>query len=127
MGAKSFDRVVDDRKGQQVLIDVLMRTDRLTAFRFVLANTEVLHEKISELSSRVRQLEDGLAQSQALHSSSPHPLLTTELLAIKRPLERDRLNPPRQEKVDASNDGVDAIGSLYVALRLCCVPAFDIL
>jgi hypothetical protein len=83
----------------------------------VLANTEVLHEKIGELATRVRQLEDGLAQSHALHSLQPHPLLAPELLNIKRPLERERLDaPPKQEKPDTnSNEGVDAMGSLYVA------------
>ncbi|KAJ7918722.1 hypothetical protein B0H13DRAFT_2231112 [Mycena leptocephala] len=85
--------------------------------RFVLANTEVLHEKISELATRVRQLEDGLAQSHALHSLQPHPLLAPELLNIKRPLERERLDAPlKQEKPDTnSNEGVDAMGSLAIS------------
>ncbi|KAJ7460579.1 fungal-specific transcription factor domain-containing protein [Mycena latifolia] len=84
--------------------------------RFVLANTEVLHDKIGELANRVRQLEDGLAQSHSLHSLQPHPLLAPELLNIKRPLERERLNaPPKQEKPDTSNEGVDAMGSLSIS------------
>lgn len=83
----------------------------------MLANTEVLHDKIGELANRVRQLEDGLAQSHALHSLQPHPLLTPDLLNIKRPLERERLDaPPKQENPDVTlNEGVDALGSLYVA------------
>ncbi|KAJ7021588.1 hypothetical protein C8F04DRAFT_1140272 [Mycena alexandri] len=46
--------------------------------RFILANTEQLHEKITQLSDRVRQLEDGL---EAVHSDSP--LLASELRRIK--------------------------------------------
>ncbi|KAG6889881.1 hypothetical protein C0995_013855 [Termitomyces sp. Mi166 len=46
--------------------------------RFILANTEQLHEKIGVLSDRVRQLEDAL---QTLHAT--HPLLAPELLQIK--------------------------------------------
>ncbi|KAJ7050558.1 fungal-specific transcription factor domain-containing protein [Mycena amicta] len=84
--------------------------------RFVLANTEVLHEKISELCNRVRDLEDGLAQSHAQHSSALHPLLTADLLTIKRPLERERPDaPPKPDKLDASNDGVEAMGSLSIS------------
>ncbi|KAF9523896.1 hypothetical protein CPB83DRAFT_862092 [Crepidotus variabilis] len=47
--------------------------------RFILANTEQLHDKIVELSGRVRQLEDALAHS----SDVPHPLLNANLLKIK--------------------------------------------
>ncbi|KAJ6591842.1 fungal-specific transcription factor domain-containing protein [Mycena vulgaris] len=84
--------------------------------RFVLANTEVLHDKIGELATRVRQLEDGLSQSHAQHSLQPHPLLAPNLLNIKRPLERERLDaPPKQEKPDSSNEGVDAMGSLSIS------------
>lgn len=81
--------------------------------RFVLANTEVLHDKIGELATRVRQLEDGLAQSHALHSLQPHPLLAQELLNIKRPLERNA--PPAPEKPEAQNEVVDAMGSLSIS------------
>ncbi|KAJ7677462.1 hypothetical protein B0H17DRAFT_1079230 [Mycena rosella] len=46
--------------------------------RFILANTEQLHERISLLSDRVRQLEDGLESVQA-----EHPLLAPDLRRIK--------------------------------------------
>ncbi|KAJ7781753.1 hypothetical protein DFH07DRAFT_791344 [Mycena maculata] len=46
--------------------------------RFILANTEQLHEKITQLSDRVRQLEEGLESVQA-----EHPLLTPDLRRIK--------------------------------------------
>ncbi|KAJ2931854.1 hypothetical protein H1R20_g5236, partial [Candolleomyces eurysporus] len=51
--------------------------------RFILANTEQLHEKIAQLSERVRQLEDGLQTVQSRVSNQPHPLLAPELLKIK--------------------------------------------
>lgn len=83
----------------------------------MLANTEALHDKINDLSNRVRQLEDALAQSHALNSHHPHHLLSDELLQIKRPLERERLDAPlaiKEEKPEA-NDTIRAMGSLYVA------------
>lgn len=51
--------------------------------RFILANTEQLHEKITTLSDRVRQLEGALESLQAACSNQPHPLLSPELLRIK--------------------------------------------
>jgi hypothetical protein len=85
--------------------------------RFVLANTEALHDKINELSNRVRHLEDALARSHAANSTYPHPLLTEELLQIKRPLERERMDisPAIKEEKPEANDNIDSIGSLYVA------------
>lgn len=52
--------------------------------RFILANTEQLHEKIKAMAERIRQLEDGLGTIQSQHSTEPHPLLQPELLTIKR-------------------------------------------
>ncbi|KAJ7700280.1 hypothetical protein B0H14DRAFT_3034208 [Mycena olivaceomarginata] len=46
--------------------------------RFILANTEQLHEKITQLSERVRLLEDGLESV-----SAEHPLLAPDLRRIK--------------------------------------------
>lgn len=51
--------------------------------RYVLADTERLHTKLLEMSCRIRQLEDALQIAQASLSSSPHPLLTENLLSIK--------------------------------------------
>jgi hypothetical protein len=83
------------------------------ANRFVLANTESLHDKIGELSTRVRQLEDALRQSHSLTSTVSHPLLSDDLLQIKRPLEREKLDdsPTKDEKPD-QGDTIDAIGHL---------------
>lgn len=46
---------------------------------FILANTGQLHAKISQLSDRVRQLEDVLRDN----CSPEHPLLSPELLQMK--------------------------------------------
>jgi benzoyl-CoA reductase/2-hydroxyglutaryl-CoA dehydratase subunit BcrC/BadD/HgdB len=92
--------------------------------RFILANTEVLHEKISELSNRVRELEDALARSHSLHTHEPHPLLREDLLSIKRPLEREKDENPVQdeeEKLETS-ESVGASGSLYVSLLRKYIP-----
>ncbi|KAF9049458.1 hypothetical protein BDZ89DRAFT_1032938 [Hymenopellis radicata] len=51
--------------------------------RFILANTQELHDRISQLGDRVRQLEDGLGALQSTVSHETHPLLTPELLRIK--------------------------------------------
>lgn len=56
---------------------------RFLFYRFILANTEQLHDKISELSDRVRQLEEALEQVQAQCSNQRHPLLAPDLLKIK--------------------------------------------
>ncbi|KAF5369213.1 hypothetical protein D9757_010030 [Collybiopsis confluens] len=86
--------------------------------RFVLANTEDLHDKISQLATRVRQLEDALAHSHSMSSPQPHPLLSEDLLQIKRPLERERMDaaPSKEKKVDP-NDTIDAMGSLSITDR----------
>ncbi|KAF8885016.1 hypothetical protein BD779DRAFT_1612027 [Infundibulicybe gibba] len=83
---------------------------------FVLANTEALHDKINQLSNRVRQLEDALSQSHALSSNKPHHLLSDDLLQIKRPLERERLDepPPKPDPVE-THDTLDAMGSLSIS------------
>lgn len=79
----------------------------------MLANTEDLHDKISQLATRVRQLEDALAHSHGMSSLHPHPLLSEELLQIKRPLERERMDVVQlKEKKADPNDTIDAMGSL---------------
>ncbi|KIY52929.1 hypothetical protein FISHEDRAFT_69385 [Fistulina hepatica ATCC 64428] len=89
--------------------------------RFVLASTQELHEKISELANRVRQLEDALRTSHARYSTEQHPLLAEELLKIKAPLQREApavRNQPNQLKADDEHnpDVVDAFGSLSISL-----------
>ncbi|KAH9934548.1 uncharacterized protein BXZ73DRAFT_45830, partial [Epithele typhae] len=55
--------------------------------RFILADTDRLHQKIIDMSDRIRQLEDGLSILQSTVSREPHPLLSKELLKIKSSLE----------------------------------------
>ncbi|CAL1713138.1 unnamed protein product [Somion occarium] len=52
--------------------------------RFILANTEQLHEKIKCMSERIRQLEEALQALQSQLSPNKHPLLQQELLSIKK-------------------------------------------
>ncbi|KAH8832430.1 hypothetical protein DL96DRAFT_1492094 [Flagelloscypha sp. PMI_526] len=84
--------------------------------RFVLADTEELHDKVQELSARIRTLEDALALSHVLHSNQPHPLLSETLRQIKRPLEREmpRLSVSSGEMISAAEDAATAMGSLTV-------------
>ena len=110
-------RLINYRQGQQVFFFLLALHPKLSfsdgkCCRFVLANTEALHEKINLLANRVRHLEDGLAEAHSLTSHHPHPLLREDLLQIKRPLERERLDvPPVEEKPDIG-DSIDSLGSL---------------
>lgn len=53
--------------------------------RLVLANTEELHERIENLSSRIRELETALRALQHTVSDDPHPLLRPELLLVQPP------------------------------------------
>lgn len=90
----------------------------------MLANTESLHDKITELSHRVRSLEDALGTAQKQISHERHPLLSDELLRVKNPLEREVIaEPPKPPEED---DVIDAVGSLYVlTLYANLVPAKD--
>lgn len=101
-------------QGQSVGFFFLLLVLLSTHLSFVLANTEILHEKINDLSSRVRFLEDALADAHACYSDQPHPLLSDELLQIKRPLERESTHSPipKDDHQDHS-DAIDAMGSLY--------------
>ena len=75
----------------------------------------------------MRQLEDALEQSHTNLSTEPHPLLTAELRALKKPIERGNENEllstlrsiglggvnDDSEGDDAeSNEAPDAVGSL---------------
>ncbi|KAG6841089.1 hypothetical protein C0991_001997 [Blastosporella zonata] len=89
--------------------------------RFVLASTQELHEKISELATRVRQLEDALRTSHSHLSIEQHPLLTEDLLRIKAPLQREpALNrnstAPTVKEEEQNADVVDAFGTLSISI-----------
>lgn len=81
--------------------------------RFILADTEQLHRKISEMSERIRQLEDVVALFQAGISNERHPLLRDELLTIK-------FGPEVRRTVDEENtreklsQSIDALGTLTI-------------
>lgn len=83
------------------------------SFRFVLADTEQLHRKITEMGRRIRELEDALALLQAGISNEPHPLLTQDLLSIKH-------GPEIRNQEDEVNQGsgvetLDALGTLHIS------------
>ncbi|KAF9078402.1 hypothetical protein BDP27DRAFT_1309531 [Rhodocollybia butyracea] len=86
--------------------------------RFVLADTEKLHEKIAQMSDRIRQLEDALT---ILHSTTgatdPHPLLDREALKIKSSLELHAAiqaeNKVKEEELEDSQY-IDAFGTLAI-------------
>lgn len=69
------------------------------------------------MANRVRQLEDALQESHSWHSAESHPLLTDDLLQIKRPLERDGADQisVKEERTEGP-DAIDALGSLSVLL-----------
>ena len=61
------------------------RPSHLTSMnRFILANTEQLHEKIKIMSERIRKLEEALKEDHSHLSSTEHPLLRQDLLLIKK-------------------------------------------
>ncbi|KAF9477057.1 hypothetical protein BDN70DRAFT_862320 [Pholiota conissans] len=81
--------------------------------RFILADTEQLHEKIYEMSNRIRQLEDALAILQSSVTDQRHPLLSEELLKIK--FGSEAINPKHAELSDADsaiNKSIDSLGTL---------------
>ncbi|KAL5480214.1 hypothetical protein ACEPAI_1484 [Sanghuangporus weigelae] len=73
--------------------------------RFILADTDKLHRKIAEMSNRIRQLEDALANAHATISRDAHPMLAPDLLAIKH-----RLPSPAEDDIRSqanTNDRID--------------------
>ncbi|KAA1467856.1 hypothetical protein DENSPDRAFT_833009 [Dentipellis sp. KUC8613] len=71
-------------------------TSGRTTNRYVLANTEELHSKIAQLSTRVRDLEDALyALQSTVHPGVQHTLLKPELTLSHQP------SPPAPAPVSA--------------------------
>ncbi|KAI0730863.1 fungal-specific transcription factor domain-containing protein [Earliella scabrosa] len=81
--------------------------------RFILADTDQLHRKISEMSERIRQLEDALAIFQAGISHERHPLLRDELLSIKFGPEVRRTVDDEHHR-DLVSTSIDALGTLTI-------------
>lgn len=67
--------------------EVPFAVSHLCVDRFVLADTEKLHQKIGQMSDRIRQLEDALFVLQSSLTSETHPLLTRDLLQIKSSID----------------------------------------
>ncbi|KDQ26286.1 hypothetical protein PLEOSDRAFT_30253, partial [Pleurotus ostreatus PC15] len=81
--------------------------------RFILADTQQLHRKISEMSNRIRALEDALAIMHGTTSSERHPLLSDDLLKIKfgaEALRSDSTQKPNGQGGEQEN--IDALGTL---------------
>ncbi|KAF9460589.1 hypothetical protein BDZ94DRAFT_1299782 [Collybia nuda] len=86
--------------------------------RFILADTEHLHRKISDMSHRIRQLEDALAIMQSAISSDRHPLLQDDLLKIKFGPEAPGSRPSQgsvgegEREESGKRQSIDALGTL---------------
>ncbi|KAI0059946.1 hypothetical protein BV25DRAFT_1889043 [Artomyces pyxidatus] len=86
--------------------------------RFVLADTDRLHNKITDMSDRIRQLEDALALSHFNISRDPHPLLQRDLLKVKSIIDLHAAVDQESEEAPPEHDesqSLDLFGTL--ALR----------
>ena len=83
---------------------------------FVLADTDRLHAKITDMSDRIRQLEDALEISHSSNSSHNHPLLREELLSIKRGVAPSN-TAPEVEADGPEGDYVEAMGTMSISQR----------
>ncbi|KAG9031862.1 hypothetical protein FRB95_002135 [Tulasnella sp. JGI-2019a] len=86
--------------------------------RFILANTEELHEKIALLQGRIGELEEALTYAHASTSSSPHPLLREDLLAIKTPLGAELVGRSNDIKLKASSSRDDEVVESFGTLKI---------
>ncbi|KAG1819148.1 uncharacterized protein BJ212DRAFT_1344338 [Suillus subaureus] len=86
--------------------------------RFVLADTEKLHQKIAQMSDRIRQLEDALSMLQA-SPGEQHPLLHRDLLDIKSiidlhaAVDEETAGKSKQE-VDDDSQYIESFGTLAI-------------
>lgn len=72
-----------------------------------------MHEKIYEMSNRIRQLEDALAILQSTVSDLRHPLLTEELLKVKFGSESiNARQATSDDESPATSKSIDALGTL---------------
>ncbi|KAI5121634.1 hypothetical protein M0805_001163 [Coniferiporia weirii] len=85
--------------------------------RSLLSDTAQLHRKLSEMSQRIRQLEDALEISHSANSSNSHPLLREELLAIKRCTVPRAPTVPEAETEGPEGDYVEAMGTMSISDR----------
>ncbi|TFK46992.1 hypothetical protein OE88DRAFT_1666805 [Heliocybe sulcata] len=83
--------------------------------RFILADTKDLHRKITEMSARIHQLEDGLAVSHGYQSNERHPLLCDELLEVKFwPDKKSNIPQHHESDDDTVERSLDAFGTLTI-------------
>lgn len=102
------------RSNTRPLRPCIFSADPWFAHRFVLADTEKLHDKLAEMSKRIRQLEDALQVAHAGRSTSPHPLLADHLLAVKRGIDAPDARAGNDEEKEVEEDIVGAFGTLTV-------------
>ena len=72
-----------------------------------------MHQKITEMGQRIRQLEDALAIFQSGVTNETHPLLREELLAIKFGPEVRNSGDPESPR-DTVAESMDALGTLTI-------------
>ncbi|KAI0319354.1 hypothetical protein OF83DRAFT_1163006 [Amylostereum chailletii] len=88
--------------------------------RFVLADTDRLHSKITEMSERIRQLEDALTHAHLASTEDPHPLLKRDFLKIKSIIDLhsavDALPMEGEEEAEEGDgsEALDIFGTLAV-------------
>lgn len=80
--------------------------------RTLLSDTAQLHRKLSEMSQRIRQLEDGLEISHTATSTSSHPLLREELLAIKRGVGSPPAEQEPEPEPDVDGQDTEIVGAM---------------
>jgi len=86
----------------------------------VLADTEKLHQKIAQMSDRIRQLEDALATLQ--YSTTPseqHPLLHRDFLDIKSIIDLhaavdEETAGKSNYQADTDSQYIEAFGTLAI-------------
>ena len=99
------------------------RVLRLLLGRTLLSDTAQLHRKLSEMSQRIRQLEDALEISHSTNSTAAHPLLREELLSIKRGVgpstaDKDESEPVASENLEDGSESIEeALGVLSISDR----------
>lgn len=86
--------------------------------RFVLADTEKLHQKIAQMSDRIRQLEDALSISQT-SPGEQHPLLHRNLLDIKSIIDLhaaidEETAGKSKHEVDDNSQYIESFGTLAI-------------
>jgi hypothetical protein len=116
----------------------------------VLSGTEELHERISQLQGRIRELETGLRTMQEAVSNDPHPLLQNDTLRLppmppsqpnsspsassssKSSAAVSQLSPTQRTqpvinapKIEEEDNAIDAFGTFLLLWFLFSFPPAD--